>query len=205
MLNIYYNLCTFILEKWLKMSVIFLDDFEITENTEFFHSIIGRCLILSSRFESLCKDLYIRINMPLEIIKSYLNKEKDQNFSENLLKYKPLNNILKNIEPYINSEELNQLFQDAKKARNDIAHEFCVNLSGCIDLKVTNDSFYKRVEELIKPIIRADYYLSTILHYFNKDGISLAFNIYHNNVVEWVFDVQNKMWENDDMWRYITI
>ncbi len=33
---------------------IFLDDFEVTENTEELHSILGRSLVIATRFDSLC-------------------------------------------------------------------------------------------------------------------------------------------------------
>ena len=33
---------------------IFLDDFEITENTQELHAILGRCLIVATHFDLLC-------------------------------------------------------------------------------------------------------------------------------------------------------
>lgn len=35
-------------------SDIFLEDFEMTENTEKLHSILGRSLVVAIRFDSLC-------------------------------------------------------------------------------------------------------------------------------------------------------
>ena len=33
---------------------VFIDDFEITENSEELHAILGRCVIISTRFDNLC-------------------------------------------------------------------------------------------------------------------------------------------------------
>ena len=33
---------------------IFIDDFEITENTEELHAILGRSIIIATRFDNLC-------------------------------------------------------------------------------------------------------------------------------------------------------
>ena len=56
---------------------IYLDDFEFSENTESLHAVIGRALIIATRFDNLCDHTFKFIK-----VKSSLIVCMDDDFSE---------------------------------------------------------------------------------------------------------------------------
>jgi hypothetical protein len=65
----------------------FLDDFEITEHTAKFHEILGRCLILATRFDNLVKNSAIFLDMKIEgssIVKQRMSEDEYDKYIDKL-------------------------------------------------------------------------------------------------------------------------
>ena len=71
----------------------FLTNFEITENTESYHAIIGRSLILATRFDNMCDHTAKFINSKSSLIlRSVATEDKFEEFANDLVgKYSSLN------------------------------------------------------------------------------------------------------------------
>ena len=103
---------------------IFIDDFEITENTEELHAIFGRCIIIATRFDNLCDHTakYLKIKTSCAAL---LTDSEFENYANELLnKYSTLNKSINSL-PVANIEK--SILHNARVARNEIAHGFSRN------------------------------------------------------------------------------
>ncbi|MFX4839118.1 hypothetical protein ABTB79_19900, partial [Acinetobacter baumannii] len=62
---------------------IFFDDFERTENSDYLHGVFGRCLVIATRFDSMCVRLSQAIKLKEEVklrtLEKYLVKLDTEN------------------------------------------------------------------------------------------------------------------------------
>ncbi|OED66734.1 hypothetical protein A165_05945 [Vibrio tasmaniensis ZS-17] len=159
---------------------IFLTDFEITETTDCFHAILGRSLIVATRFDSLCHHACVLIRF----------KSRDLPLSElEVFKFRALARNIQKIVPKGTLPELFNIFDKAKDARNSIAHELCKGMTGCIDTKVTDLEFCQMVRDVIEPIAIADYWISYYLSIANEEPLLQTTSAaYSQRIVNWVLD-----------------
>lgn len=175
---------------------IFLTDFEITETTEFFHAVFGRCLIIATRFDSLCDQACLLTRLKGgELSPSDLEGELDN--------FRALAANIKKIAPKNTLPELFDVFDKARIARNSVAHGLCKNLTGCIDTKVTDYSFIKMVEDVIEPIAVADYWISWYLSNLNREPLlQTKPESYSKRISNWVLDNINEYWTPSPPYRF---
>ncbi len=164
---------------------IYLDDFEFSENTESLHAVIGRALIIATRFDNLCDHTFKFIK-----VKSSLIVCMDDDFSEYveklLSKFSSLNN---NINAIPVEQDIKDILHDARKARNEIAHSLTIGLTGCLDSDSIEASLIENISSLINRVSIGDYYISMILSILNKEPLlQCSEAAYKKRIVEWVVE-----------------
>jgi hypothetical protein len=164
---------------------IFLEDFEITENTELNHAILGRCIVAATRFDNLCAHtaLYLDLKyLPLSTTST------DQEFKEHVERlFEKLSNLNENIKSLPAGEAEKDILHNARKARNEIAHSLSIGLTGCLDSKLDESLFTSNVSSLIRRVAAGDFLISTILSYLNKQPLPQYIeNTYKQKLVNWV-------------------
>ncbi|MGJ8690487.1 MAG: hypothetical protein ACSHXZ_13320 [Gammaproteobacteria bacterium] len=168
---------------------IFITDFERTENSDELHAILGRALIIATRFDSMCetaaiglefkKDAPLAICMTEAQYSDYLQKLSS--------KYRSLNG---NINSIGLPEDISVILHDARKARNTVAHDLSKGLEGCLDTKIDESEFIRQVSELVMDISYGDIAISYTLSLFNGDPCpnSQYISSYKDRIVQWVVE-----------------
>lgn len=164
---------------------IYLDDFEITENTESLHAIIGRALIIATRFDNLCDHTFKLLKL-----KSTLVVSMDAEFNESVEKlFSKFSSLHDNINAIPVEQDMKDILHDARKARNHIAHSLTVGLTGCLDSDYIESSLIENVSSLINRVSAGDYLISTILSLLNKEPLLQCSEFaYKKRIVEWVVE-----------------
>lgn len=163
---------------------IYLDDFEITENTEELQAILGRCLIVATRFDHLCD----HTSKYLELRNSFVmvgDRQKFEYYATELVgKFRAL---YVNIESLPISDDVKSILHAAREARNEIAHSLTIGLTGCLDTKIDEGNFKSHVTQLIQEVAAGDYTISVMLSLLNKEPLlQQSSEDYQDNVVNWV-------------------
>lgn len=168
-------------------SDIFFDDFERTENTDELHAILGRALIVATKFDSNCKTAALHI----QLIDSASSREiNDLSLLLERLVEKYKNQTLSSSIKALKLPEASVLLADAKDARNAVAHDLAKGLAGCLDTKLNEEVFVNEVAELMFDIAHGDIVISQILGTLN-DEPSLRpefIETYVQKVVQWVVE-----------------
>jgi len=181
---------------------IFIEDFERTENSDSLHGVIGRSLIIATRFDSMCislsKLLDIRSMVISKAIGSKLVEQgaveeriTDENFdtliNQVTSKYHSLGASIKSFQL---PGEASTILHDARKARNEIAHSLTKGLEGCIDSKVNEEYFINEISRLVKIITDGDIIISSLMSVVNKEPIlnESSLSKYRNRVLNWVVE-----------------
>ena len=130
---------------------IFFEDFERTENSDYLHGVFGRCLVIATRFDSMCVRMSKAIKIKEEFIIRSIEKHLDEVGTENKTKKirsdEEFNHLVekvvssyltldKSIQALGLPEQLSDALHVARKSRNEIAHSLTKDLEGCIDNKV---------------------------------------------------------------------
>lgn len=182
---------------------IFFDDFERTENSDYLHGVFGRCLVIATRFDSMCirlsKAIKLKEEVKLCIIEKYLVKLDTENEINAIRSDEDFDLLIKQITSRYLSldksiqnlglpEQLSTKLHEARKSRNEIAHSLTRDLDGCIDTKIDNNILIKKVEKLIGNIIEGDIIISTITSIFNGEPIlnSKILSQYKEKIIDWV-------------------
>jgi len=164
---------------------IYLDDFDITENTESLHAIIGRALIIATRFDNLCDHTFKLLKL-----KSTLVVCVDAEFDEYVEKlFSKFSSLYNNINAIPVEQDIKGILHDARKARNDIAHSLTVGLTGCLDSDSIESSLIENISSLINRVSSGDYLISMILSLLNKEPLlQCSESAYQKRIVEWVVE-----------------
>jgi hypothetical protein len=164
---------------------IYLDDFEITENTESLHAIIGRALIIATRFDNLCDHTFKFMKLKSSLVVC-MDDEFDTYVEKLFSKFSTLNN---NINAIPVEQDIKDILHDARKARNDIAHSLTVGLTGCLDSDSLETSLIENISSLINRVSAGDYLISMILSILNKEPLlQCSESAYKKQIVEWVVE-----------------
>lgn len=165
---------------------IFIEDFERTENSDYLHGVLGRALIIATRFDSSCKALSEIENVDFQAMIFFrgLSAEVESNLEKKLAEFKTLSKAIKQLK--LPNEMATILFK-ANRARNEIAHDVAKGLEGCIDSKV-DDIFIEYIGKLVGDITIGDIVVSTLICSFNKDPKMNIEEIlkYKDKVIDWV-------------------
>jgi len=163
---------------------IFIKDFELTKNTEELHAILGRCLVISTRFDNLCdvvaKFLELKKASPMSLSENDFN-----NFIKSMLdKFSILNN---NINSLPVRQEAKDILHIARKDRNAIAHSLSIGMTGCLDINVDENDFKSQVSSLIMNIATGDYLISAMLSVLTNEPLpNYTEDYYKQKITRWV-------------------
>lgn len=177
---------------------IFIEDFERTENSDYLHGVLGRALIIATRFDSSCvalskaKNIELQIMLGLRPVIANVGKKLKQKISKKIkrkiLKYQKLSEAIRMVG--VAEDELPILIK-ANGARNIIAHELTKGLEGCLDSKV-GSVFINEVSKLIGEITDGDIVISKLISKFNGEPILNTQEIskYKEKVINWVIKAE---------------
>lgn len=168
---------------------IFFDDFERTEFSDEIHAVIGRSLIVATRFDNLCKALARSIDFRIASTVSNLITEDEYDGIINKIfeKHKNLNRV---IQKFPVDKQILLTLHDAKEARNTIAHSLTIGLEGTFDHKSKNEieAMINEIKELVRRVIKGDVIISTYISNMNKESIlnNCFESSYEDQVINWV-------------------
>ena len=163
---------------------IFIDDFELTENTEELHAILGRCLVISTRFDNLC-DAVAKFLKLKTVSPTLLSKDEYNDFITSMYeKFSTLNN---NINSLPIEQDVKDILHIAREARNNVAHSLSIDMVGFLDIKMDENIFKSQVSSLVMEIGAGDYLISALLSLLNKEPLpNYTENDYKRKVIKWV-------------------
>ncbi|MEN8385891.1 hypothetical protein ABFO80_12370 [Acinetobacter towneri] len=164
---------------------VFIEDFERTENSDYLHGVLGRSLIIATRFDAMCIGLSQAIDIKFGRITYHSDDEFKELIQKVISEYRTLH---KSIKAFGLPQELSEILHKARESRNEIAHSLTKGLSGCIDNKIENTILINKITELIGNITEGDILISTLISYFNNDPIlnTQSMQKYKNRVIDWV-------------------
>ncbi len=164
---------------------IFIDDFELTENTEELHAILGRCLIISTRFDNSC-DAVAKFLKLKTVSSTLLAKDEYNDFITSMYeKFSTLNN---NINSLPIEQDAKDILHIAREARNEVAHSLSTGMLGCLDIRIDESALKQQVSSLITQIAAGDYLISTIISLLNKEAVpNYTEDYYKQKITKWVF------------------
>ncbi|MFA5493530.1 MAG: hypothetical protein WC247_02045 [Porticoccaceae bacterium] len=165
---------------------IFIEDFERTENTDFLHGVLGRSLILATRFDAMCDSLALAMDLRYARVKPEMTDEKFVILVEAATtRYRSLNN---NIDSLGMPDQVAAVLHRSRKARNAIAHSLATGLTGCLDLKIGTSQFLDDITRLIEDIVIGDVIVSMLVSVFNNERIpnKQFINSYKSKMLKWV-------------------
>lgn len=166
---------------------ILITDFTRTENTDELHAVLGRALIVATRFDSLCEAAAIAFEIKAGFAGHIVNGEAEyEEYASKIVeKYRKL---YQNIKTLSFLGDISVVLHDARKARNRVAHELAKGLTGCLDTKVNEDTLLEEVSDLIIDIAYGDIAISLTISAFNEDSVPTKQFIasYKDNMVKWV-------------------
>lgn len=166
-----------------------INDFDRSINSDQLQAVIGRALIVATKFDFECKraaEFYKIKQEPRpapapEMILILGDKIK------NLF---PRVTVLGNATQILGKQDdVKTVLKNAIDARNYIAHELCINRTGCLDSLEESD-FIKDLSERVSSIALADYLVSAVLCILNQEAFSygVGADAYVNKVVSWVVE-----------------
>lgn len=168
---------------------IFMIDFERTENSDELHGVFGRALIIATRFDSMCVAAANIANTRMGlIVKNVLDEAEYEKFVLQTTKnHKTLNNSILALGLPADASDI---LHSARTARNHIAHELSIGLTGCLDTKIDDKVLIKDISELINRIANGDIVISTLISLQNNDPLLRAqfINTYKEKIISWVVE-----------------
>lgn len=149
---------------------IFIHDFDRTENSDEIHAILGRALIIATRFDAMCQTAAIALDIKREAILTATMADDEYNafVSKIATKYRSLKDHIKSIGL---PEDTSVILHDARKARNAVAHDLTIGLIGCLDTKIDERKLIAEVSELMMDLAYGDIAISMTLLMFNGNAL----------------------------------
>ena len=171
---------------------IFIDDFERSEFSDSIQAMIGRSLILATRFDSKCIELRRAVNIEEAIHFSEESAlEKMPEFVEQL--YKNDMNLFNTIKSFKLEGDNIKILTKARIARNGVAHKLCKDLLGCIEtnMLVSSDFIIEEITRLSKDIIEGEALISLIMsNFLNEPVLRFEFlELDKKRLLEWVVEL----------------
>lgn len=164
-------------------------DFERTENSDKLHGVLGRALIIATRFDSMCVAAADTANTKMnQTIKHMLDEAEYEKFVlKTIKKHTSLGNSIVALGL---PADVSDILHSARLARNHIAHNLTIGLTGCLDTKIAYKALIKDISKLIEEITNGDIVISTLISLRNNDPLPIAqfINTYKEKTINWVVD-----------------
>lgn len=167
---------------------MFIQDFERTENSDILFGVIGRALVIATRFDSMCKALAQAIDIkPLALLPKMSDSDFDLLVDKALRKHSNLGRSIKHLGL---PDDLSVILNDARNARNAVAHDLAVGLEGCIDSKIDENVLIRQTSDYVFDLIHGDVLISSLISEFNGQEPIRPELIpkYKDSVLNWVID-----------------
>lgn len=166
---------------------IFLDDFERTEHSDALHGMLGRALIVATRFDAMCKAAALQVEFRKETVSLGDEKNRSMLLSKIAEKHRSLNSSIKAIGL---PKDVSVLLDDANRARNSVAHDLAKGLTGCLDIKIDEGSLIQEVSELMFDLSYGDVVISQTIGMLNGEQSPRAdlVSTYVERVMQWVVE-----------------
>lgn len=167
---------------------IFIEDFERTENSDEIFGVIGRALVIATRFDSMCKTLACAIDLKFPALFGEISDNDFDSLVDKALKKS--STLDKSINNLGLPSDLSVILHDARKARNAIAHDLAVGLEGCVDTKVDEHIFLCEVSEYMFDLAHGDVFISILINQFNGEETILSelMPAYKDKIISWVIE-----------------
>jgi len=168
---------------------IFIDDFERTESGDSIYSAIGRLLMLATHFERSCRGLVGILQLktiPHEILESSTGIKE---LSDELYR----RSLGQNISTFAPTQgDFRLLLDNARKARNEIAHEIALCMEDQEGLEYNGESCLGRIRELALILAEADRAVCFALTVLTHDHIPNDdfLKKYPERITQWVCELE---------------
>lgn len=167
---------------------IFIHNFERTKNSDEIFGVIGRALVIATRFDSMCKNLSRSVDLKLpSLLRGISDNEFESLVERTLKKSSTLDKSINNLRM---PDDIYKILHNARKARNAVAHDLTVGMEGCLDCKLDESRFLQEVSGYIFDLARGQVLISIMTNEFNGEA-SLQpslIQIYKDNIVNWVIE-----------------
>ena len=151
--------------------------------------VIGRALIIATRFDSTCTSFADAIDYRhFGPLKPFVTESE---FNDLLKKAKKKHPNLGWSTSYLGlSGNLFQVLDQAREARNAVAHDICAGLEGSIDNKLDEDHLLSWISDSVSKLAWGNVLLSRLLAEFNGDEFLREEFIpsYVEKVQKWVIE-----------------
>jgi hypothetical protein len=167
---------------------MFIQDFERTENSDILFGVIGRALVIATRFDSMCKSLAQAIDLkPAASLKILSDSDFDLLVEKTLRKHSNLGRSIKHLEL---PGDLSVILNDARNARNAVAHDLAVGLEGCIDSEIDEGALIRQTSDYVYDLAHGDLLISILIAEFNGEEVMRRELIpaYKEKILKWVID-----------------
>ena len=167
----------------------FITDFERTENSDVLHAVLGRALIIATRFDAICKTTAVELKLKRECIyKSIMTDEDYENYTCKILK--EYSNLAKSIKSIDLPDDISVILRNARIARNSVAHDLTKGFMGCLDNKIDKNELIREVSELVMNIAYGDIAISLTISLLNHEPVPNAefISSYKDRIVRWVVE-----------------
>ncbi|MCI2425509.1 hypothetical protein LM599_05910 [Candidatus Acetothermia bacterium] len=166
-----------------------MDDFERTEWGDSIYSAIGRLLTLATHFESSCRGLVGILQLkkaPHEILESPAGLKE---LSDTLWRHSLGRNILI-LAP--TKDDFHHLLDNARRARNEIAHEIALGMEDQEGLERNKELFLGKIRELVLTLAEADRVVCLALTVLTHDHIPSNdfLKRYPERIAQWVCELE---------------
>ena len=167
----------------------FMNDFERTAWGDAHYSVIGRALTFATRFECLCRSLNILLGVKEN--KSILDSEEEIiEFVDRLYKLR----LVQHISSIAGDEnQLKNILDKGRRARNEIAHETTIGLDHCIDTLPNKhiDNLMDGLRGLIIDLAEADRAISLITSVVTNEHLPTPgfLEKYPHLIEKWVMEI----------------
>lgn len=154
-----------------------------------YFSVLGRALFTAQQLEMNCRAIvgFVHMRTQTEFLgTSAIDDPKFQEWMENLWKRTFGHHIKELQKIYGFPNEIYSIFEDARVARNTIAHEITM---GVLDrIEYSGEPQIDEIKDLVRKIATADKIASSILQAINKEPFPPAvfYLSYEDNIVAWV-------------------
>lgn len=175
---------------------IFIEDFSRDETRDRHYAVLGRAVWLATRFENYCKTAAIMLGIKggrlhaeaittgedyIEALEAFVRDQRA----------KQLNSAVQSVASQLVFEKDAQVLHEARRARNEIAHELASSFDFVIEQP---DELRKRsgyIREAVTKVAEGDRLASVLLSRLNGDPILAgdSFANYVSEIVHWVCEV----------------
>lgn len=167
-------------------TVIFLHDFDRSEHSDSLQAILGRALIIATRFDAMCLAAANHKEIK-ETTHSVTDSEDLTILLENItVRYQSLANSIGKLDL---PKPLTDVFKEARKARNSIAHDLAKGMTGGLDNRINENLFVQQVSELVTILAYGDFCICKIISFLNQEPFLVKdLFSYKDQIVQWVIE-----------------